>query len=218
MYALTTLEITGYRGEPVPNTFFRQPQEARHIAIVLPGIGYTCQMPLLYYPTHLLLDRGAEVLWIEYAYGRRADFQTAPASEQERWLLADVTAASRAVLTQRTLQQVTVIGKSLGTLAMGYLLTSEPMFAHARAIWLTPLLRNDRLRAQLQSCAHRSLFLIGTADPHYNPTYLTEVQAAGQGETVVIDKADHSLEIPGNVLASLHIMEQVLRAIERFLG
>jgi len=218
MYAFDTLEIPGYHGEPVPNTFFRQAQEARHAAIVLPGIGYTCQMPLLYYPTRLLLDQGADVLWVEYAYNKRSGFQTLSSSEQERWLRTDVNAACRAVLTQRSYQQVTVIGKSLGTVAMGDLLTTEAMFAHAQAIWLTPLLRHDRLREQIQRSGHRSLFVIGTADPHYHATYLDNVRAATRGDTVVIEGADHSLEISGDVLQSLTVMEQVLRAIQTFLG
>jgi predicted alpha/beta-hydrolase family hydrolase len=217
MYSFQTLEITGYRGEPVPNTFFRHDQEAEQVAIMLPGIGYTCQMPFLYYPTRLLLARGAEVLWVEYAYSRREDFQALSPSEQERWLLADVTAACRAAIGQHRSEQVLLIGKSLGTIAMGHLLTTEPMVAHARAIWLTPLLRNDRLRAQIQRSGHRSLFVIGTADPHYHAAYLAEVQAATRGETVIIEGGDHSLEVGGDVFASLQAVEQVLRAMEAFL-
>ena len=92
MYGATTLAITGYRDEPVPHTFLRQDQAARHVAILLPGIGYSCDMPLLYYPARLLLARGADVLRVEYGYQQRADFKTATADEQGRWVVADVTA------------------------------------------------------------------------------------------------------------------------------
>src|SRR5919201_1355743 len=101
MYGVTTLAITGYRDEPVPHTFLRQDQAARHLAILLPGIGYTCAMPLLYYPARLLLARGADVLRVEYAYQRREDFTAAAPDEQGRRVVADVTAACHAVLAQR---------------------------------------------------------------------------------------------------------------------
>src|SRR5437764_5532593 len=147
MYGATTLAITGYRDEPVPHTFLRQDEAARHVAILLPGLGYSCEMPLLYYPSRLLLARGADVLRVEYAYQLRADFKAAIAAEQERRVVADVTAACQAVLSQRAYEQVTFVAKSLGTLALGPVLTADARLARAHAVWLTPLLRIDHMRA-----------------------------------------------------------------------
>jgi len=56
------IEIRGYRGEAVPHRFFEQEGGADHLAVILPGRGYTAQMPLLFYPVELLLARGADVL------------------------------------------------------------------------------------------------------------------------------------------------------------
>jgi pimeloyl-ACP methyl ester carboxylesterase len=212
-----TLQIAGYRNEPVPNTFFRQKEDAQHVAIVLPGVRYTCHMPLLYYPSRLLRIQGADVLWVEYAYNERRDFQMLSDAERERWFITDVTAACNAALAQRPYRQITLVGKSLGTLAMGYLLSEAVLSAASQALWLTPLFRNDRLRAQIRQSKSRSLFVIGSADSHYDPAYLAEVQAATGGQTVVIDGGDHSLEIEGNVWRSLQALEQVLRAIEASL-
>jgi hypothetical protein len=49
MHSIQTLEIMGYRDERVPNTFFRNDEGTEQLAIILPGMGYTCHMPLLYY-------------------------------------------------------------------------------------------------------------------------------------------------------------------------
>lgn len=217
MYQFKSLDIAGYRGEQVPNTFLRQDGEAQHIAILFPGMGYTCHMPLLYYPTELLLGKGADVLQVEYTYRRRDDFQSASDEEQTRWFVADVTAALRAALAQRAYTQVTLIGKSLGTLALGHLLSTEEMLREARGVWLTPLLRNERLRAQIKKWAGRSLFVIGTADAHYDANLLSEVEAATGGESLVVDGADHSVEIEGDILASLRALERVVRAVDEFV-
>ena len=217
MYGATTLAITGYRDEPVPHTFLRQDEHARHVAILLPGIGYTCDMPLLYYPSRLLLARGADVLRVEYAYQQRADFKTATADEQGRWVVADVTAACQAVLAQRDYEQITFVAKSLGTLALGPMLTAEQRLARAHVVWLTPLLRIDHVRTDIARWGGHSLFVIGTADPYYDAAYLAEVQSATGGETVVVDGADHSLEIEGDVLRSLEAMVQVMRAAQQFV-
>lgn len=217
MHEIRTLQIAGYRDQPVPNTFFRHRDDAGHLAIVLPGVRYTCHMPLLYYPSRLLRIQGADVLWVEYAYDRRADFQTLSDAERERWFMADVAAACKTALAQRPYRQVTLVGKSLGTLAIGYLLSEAALRSAPQVIWLTPLLRNDRLRAQIRQSKARSLFAIGTADSHYDPATLAEVQAATGSQAVVVDGGDHSLEIEGDVWRSLQALEQVLRAIEAFL-
>ena len=217
MYDATTLAITGYRDEAVPHTFLRQDQAARHLAILLPGIAYTCDMPLLYYPWRLLLACGADVLRVEYAYQQRADFKVATADEQGRWVVADVTAACHTVLAQRDYEQVTFVAKSLGTLGLGPVLTADPRLTSAHVIWLTPLLRIDHVRADIAQWGGHSLFVIGTADPYYDATYLAEVQHATRGETVVVDGADHSLEIEGDVLRSLEAITQVMRAVQQFV-
>ena len=100
---------------------------------------------------------------------------------------------------------------------MGHLLTVEDLFGHARAIWLTPVLRSDGLRAQIKQWGQRSLFVIGTADPHYNEVFLDEIREATGGEILVIEGANHSLEIGGDVLKSLEAMEKVVRAIRAFV-
>jgi hypothetical protein len=140
-----------------------------------------------------------------------------PPAEKARWVFADATAAWRAAHKQRAYGQVTLVGKSLGTLAMGYLLTTEVSLAQAKAIWLTPLLWNDMLCSQIKQAIPRSLFVAGTQDPHYNPHGLSEAADATGGEMVIIDGADHSLEIKGDVLASLQALEQVMRAVQQFL-
>jgi pimeloyl-ACP methyl ester carboxylesterase len=218
MYSFKTLLIAGYRNEPVSNTFLRQDGEAREIAIVLPGVGYTSHMPLLYYPSLVLLTLGMDVLWVEYNYIRRPDYRVLSDAEQKQWLFADVAAASRAALAQRPYQQVTLVGKSLGTVAMSHLLATDARLARSRVVWLTPVLRNDHVRTQIRHSGPRALVAIGTADPYYDAAYLADLQATAKSEVVVVEGADHSLEIAGNVWRSLQILEQVTHAIEAFVS
>jgi pimeloyl-ACP methyl ester carboxylesterase len=218
MYSFKSLEIAGYRNEPVSNTFLRQDETAREIAIVLPGVGYTCHMPLLYYPSQVMLALGMDVLWVEYNYIRRCDYRALSDAEQKQWLFADVAAACQAALAQRSYQQVTLIGKSLGTTAMSHLLATDAQFARSRRVWLTPVLRNDEVRAQIRRSGPRALVAIGTADPFYDPDYLADLQAAAKGEVVIVDGADHSLEIVGNVQQSLQVLERVTQAVQVFVS
>ena len=216
MYSSKTLEIVGYREEHVPNTFFQNDSEASHLAMVLPGMGYTCQMPLLYYPSKLLREMGADVLWVEYAYNHRADYQALSEEAREQWLFADVTAASRTALAQRAYKEITVIGKSIGTLGMMQLLAHEWDLIEAKALWLTPLLKREQLRHVLRHHTGNSLTIIGSADPHYDAKWISEMRLAPVHQLLVVDDANHSVEVT-DTLKSVEIMGQVMRRMQDFL-
>ena len=216
-YSITTLRIAGYRDALVPNTFFHQNGEAEHLGILFPGIGYTCQMPLLYYQTKLFLSLGLDVLWVEYAYNRRPDFQSLPNSERKNWVYADVRGSCKAGLEQRAYSNVTLSGKSLGTLVLGHLLISETALSHAQAIWLTPLLKDEKLRTEIRKARQRSLLVIGTKDAHYDAASLEELKNLPHMTSVVLEGADHSLEVEGNVSNSIKLMDQVIQEIKRFV-
>ena len=218
MVSLEPLEITGYGNAPVPNIFFWQTEKTRHLAILFPGLGYSSHMPMLYYPGRLLVLHGADVLRVEYAYDRNPDFHSLSAEERSRWLHADAEAAFSRAWSQREYDQITLVGKSIGTLAVGYLLTTHPKVREPRCVWLTPLLRNDELKAQIVRTRHRSLFVIGTADPHYDPVTLGGILKATGGESIVIDHADHSMEIQGDLQESIRVLQRIMLGIQGFLG
>ena len=212
------LPMTGYRDHPVPNRLRQATGAADRLALLLPGFGYTLDMPLFYYAENLLQERGWDVLRVEYDYNTRPEFQTLPKPDRDRWILADTTAAWRAGLSQRTYERVALIGKSLGTLAMGHLLTMADPPPNVGAVWLTPMLSVERLRQQISRYGGPSLFVIGTADPHFEPVVLEKMQVATTGEAVIVKNADHGMDIPGNPVASVRAVERVVEALGRFLA
>jgi hypothetical protein len=217
MYSFEKLEIAGYRDKPVLNTFFWQQEETRHLGILFPGLGYTSHMPLLYYPGRLLLFHGADLLRVEYAYERDEAFHSLSGSERSRWINADAAAACSVALNRRSYDQVTLIGKSVGTLALGHLITTHPDLDEPRCVWLTPLLRNEQLRSQITQTRHRGLFVIGTLDPHYDRAKVAEIGEATGGEWIVIEGADHSMEIEEDVMASIQALHRIMVGMEKFL-
>ncbi len=218
MHSVETIDVIGYRNEAVPCTFFRQEHDANHIAVLYPGFGYTAQMPLMYYPGRLLVEFGADVLLVGYNYSQRPDFLSASGEERDLWLRTDTIAVYEMALAQRNYERVTLVGKSIGTRAIGHLLASEERLPSLRCVWLTPILRNERLCTQIRRRPHRALFVVGTADSHYDAAKLAEVQQATGGEAMVIENADHSLDIRGNVVESIRALEGIIREIQEFLG
>lgn len=95
MYSLQKLEIYGYQQEAVPHTFVQQHEPADHAAIVFPGLQYTCQGPVLNYPSQELLIRRADVLWVEY--DQRPQFATFSPEELQQCCVTDAGAAYEAL-------------------------------------------------------------------------------------------------------------------------
>jgi hypothetical protein len=217
MTSINSLPIKGYNSEPVPNTFFKQDEETKHGAIIFPGLGYTAHMPLLFYSRELMLSLKADVLTVEYDYNSR-NFLALDGRERMQLLFADVKPAFNALLKQRDYKQITFIGKSLGTRAMGHLLTNDPLPATVNAVWLTPLLKDSRLRDQMKQFKGRSLFISGTADPHYDAEYMKGVQEATNGRVVLVGDGDHSLNIKDDIIRSIQELEKVIGSIKTFIA
>lgn len=218
MHTIETLVVIGYRNEAVPNTFFRQRTETRHLAVLLPGLGYTSHMPLIYYPCLALLSKGADVIRADNNYIKRTDFMALEADERRRWSAADALAIFNAAFSQRKYDKIILVGKSIGTSAMGHLITMVHDLPQLHCIWLTPLLKNGQLISQIKQIEHRALFVTGTSDPYYDKANLEDLINATGGESITIKGADHSLEIDGDAMKSLEALERVIKGIVKFLN
>ena len=218
MATTTVLDIPGHGGQPVPNRLLRPRGPIDHLVALLPGYGYTLDMPLFYYLEDRSIEVGADVLRVEYSYNRLPAFQAAADDERRRWLLADAEAALRVALGQRAYRGVTLVGKSLGTAAMAHLLGRHaPASAAWTAIWLTPLLAEAEVHAVIRGFAGRSLVVIGTGDPHYDPGVIADLDTQPTIETVVAEGAEHGMDLPGDPVASVRALERIVAAQVRFL-
>jgi predicted alpha/beta-hydrolase family hydrolase len=210
---ITSISFTGYAGKTVPNRFFRQEGLTKTLAVLFPGMNYSCDMPLLFYPLKLLLGRGADVLQVRADY-TGPEYKSLPQAERGAWLAADAQAALQAARLQGKYGKLVLVGKSIGTIALASLVPHEPQ---AISIWLTPLLRHPRVTESAEHNRGAALFVAGTADDLFDAAELHRLQTAAQAEAQLIEGGDHSLEIEGDFFASLQALEQVMRAMASFL-
>lgn len=217
MEDILSLPIRGLDGTPLTNTFFRQKEEASELAVFFPGRGYTCAMPVLYYPTRLMVQRGADALTIEYNASREAGFDQLDMEERLRRLGNDARNAVEVALTQRKYRRVVLFGKSLGSLVLAWLLVHELELLHATYVWLTPLVRVPFLREAVRRGKPLSLFIAGDADPLFDSDAMQDLMKQGDFHLLVLSGANHSLEIEGDLEATLKGMSLMLRTLDEFL-
>ena len=217
MFEVERLDIKGYSGKKLKNNFFRQLDETRKIALVFPGLAYNSTMPLLHYSVQSILASGINVLTVDYDYSNNPKFLKQSLRNRSDWLTGDVEAALKFVTKEENQKVVCLTGKSLGTLALGHLLETHENLRDAKTIWLTPLIKNPELMEQMLSYMKDAIMVIGTSDSQYDIEIIDRLNANTLLGGIVVDGADHSLEIQGDVTKSLRVLMQIVTIIQQFL-
>ncbi|MGZ3689759.1 MAG: hypothetical protein ACXVBW_15755, partial [Bdellovibrionota bacterium] len=219
-FSTESLTIVGHDGNRIRNLFFRQETGARDLAIVFPGRSYTFGMHLLYYPITELLGRGCDLLQFDYKYD--ASFFELPEEEMQEKFETDVRAAFDAARAQGTYDRLFLIGKSLGTRALGYLLTQQrtemARFRDVRSLWLTPLTGDEILYPRMKEWKGPAFYVVGTRDEYcYVPDKLGELEKECGWKGMTIDNADHSMNIENDLPGSLEALRRIALATTEFL-
>ena len=165
----------------------------------------------------MLLALGADVLRLDHHY-QRSDFQTLPDEEKTRWLEADALAVLKAALAVKDYIRLTFVGKSIATVALARILAELESLDNAAFIWLTPLLKRAGFKETIAQYPHKALFVIGSDDQHYDAALLEQIRASTDGQVLLVKGAGHSLEIKGDVGASVRVQRQIVMALERFIA
>ncbi|MST33362.1 hypothetical protein GHK86_11615 [Acidimicrobiaceae bacterium USS-CC1] len=168
----------------------------RHLAIVLPGQSYGPLGPAIRIPLLAVEQVGAEV--VEVRYPER------PATEDEPWdaFHDSVLEQVRAAVADARPDEITFVAKSLGTVALAALPPSLLAQVPVRAIWLTPIFGQASVRAGAIAMGRPSLLVAGGGDDLHAPQDHAAVAGALRAESLVIPRADHLLEVPGDVIAT----------------
>jgi hypothetical protein len=165
-------------------------------AVLLPGVRYFSQAPLLWFAREQAQAHGWSVVEVD----ERAPEDQEPFEWMRAQALQALEAASGADL-------VVTIGKSLGSVAAT--MVSGP------AVWLTPLLIRDEIFEALGSATAPTLLIGSAADPTWNGGMAPDNPAL---EVVELDGLDHSLEVSGDPLASLDVLRDVTARVGAFLA
>ncbi len=165
-------------------------------AVLLPGVRYFSQAPLLWFAREAALAGGWSVLELS---------ERAPAEgDPFEWILARAESA----LNEISATQVALIGKSLGS-AAAPLATQRAL----PAVWLTPLLIRSEVVAALGATDLPALVVGSPADPSWGNGELPENEAL---EVMELDGLDHSLQREGDPLGSIDVLREVTERIAEF--
>ena len=164
--------------------------------VLLPGVRYFSQAPLLWFAREAAEAAGWSVLELS---------ERAPADEEPfEWILDRAESA----LNATSATQIAFIGKSLGS-AAAPLATQRAL----PAVWLTPLLIRAEVLAALGATDRPTLIVGSPADPSWGNGELPENEAL---EVLELDDLDHSLQREGDPLASIDVLRTVTERVASF--
>ena len=165
-------------------------------AVVLPGIRYFSQAPLLWFAREVAQAHGWSVVEMD---------ERAPAGEEPfAWMLGQ---AERALEEAGGAATVAVIGKSLGSIAATT--WSGP------AAWLTPLLDRGEIVEALRATRAPTLLVGSPDDPTWGGGTVPDNPVL---DVLELPGLDHALQVSGSPSSSLDVLRTVSQRVASWLA
>jgi hypothetical protein len=162
-------------------------------AVLLPGVRYFSQAPLLWFAREAAQARGWSVVEVD---------ERAPSDQEPfEWMRGQAQRALDATDAELTV----VVGKSLGSVA-------APM-VNGPAVWLTPLLVRPQIVDALGAASEPALLVGSPADPTWSGGRVPENPAL---EVLELEGLDHALQVSGDPIASLDVLRTVTLRVSAF--
>ncbi|MET1014076.1 MAG: alpha/beta hydrolase [Paenisporosarcina sp.] len=207
--------LLGFKGLEVPYTLIQHEKTSNHLAIFLPGAGYTNSRPLFHFAEDVFVNKSMDVLKIDYQYNEKEydEFSMEDIYEAVQY---DVAKVLDRVLDETSYNQYFIVAKSIGTIALSRVI-NRPEFENANIIWLTPLLIIDDVLDAMTNSQHRSLSFIGTNDRNYDVPRYERMTLNPNIVSTVIPNVNHGLQYESDTLGSIDVLKNVIRDLEKFV-
>lgn len=181
----------------------------RLIACLFPGIGYTCDKPLLYYSWKLLKGAGWEVVPVPYS-----GFPDKVKGNPEKMRLCAEMALEQSEEILKEIKwnrygEILFVGKSVGTaVCCAY---AERNGIRCRKVLFTPV------EATFQYACGDAIAFHGTADPWAETSVIRECCRKQGIPLYETEGANHSLET-GDVEKDIKELRKVMKTVSDFIG
>lgn len=206
--------VKGCKDLTVPYNYIQNDKKPKTLAIFLPGAGYNTTSPLFHFTEEVYLNRGYDVLRVDYRYIDK-EYDDFTAEELDRAVKMDATAVLDKFFSDHAYDEYYIAGKSLGTIAMAQELKKQ-RFENAKVIWLTPLIDQQAvLEAMIQS-PHPALCFIGDQDRYYSQETYRKLAANPMLASKLYPGLNHSLEYGDNPVDSIRMLQNIITDIEQF--
>jgi phosphoglycolate phosphatase len=178
------------------------------LAIIVPGIGYGHDKPILYYSTKLMQELGYEIIKINYHNLPENLYEDDDNKKLAVKMAAEQLAEQLENADLSGYSDIVFAGKSLGTVVSAKYVHDTGI--DARQIWYTPVEKTFSFKSR------NVLAFIGDADPWSDIDKVREAAKEIGAELHVYEGCDHSLMCE-SIERHLHFISDSLTRIREFL-
>ncbi|MDO4169112.1 MAG: hypothetical protein Q4D45_04345 [Lachnospiraceae bacterium] len=185
----------------------------KKLAVIFPGVGYTCTKPLLYYTASVARDAGYRVLQLDYG----DDIHTFK-GRKEAELIPVIELAKTRVLENQLknidwshYEKIVFISKSIGTVIACDV--EKYLGLKVKQFLITPIPATMPYLGKVNG-----LFFSGTADPYISSKKVAKaVKRYPKKVGGIFEGCNHSLEHPGHTVENLKNVKAVVKTIKKEL-
>ncbi len=183
--------------------------QKRKVAVIFQGIGYNADKPLLYYSKKIALERGYEVISVEFG-----SIDKACLKDKEKMLGAFNQAVRQAEEQLEgtdfsSFEDIIFVSKSIGTIAASVYAAKHNV--PARQVYYTPFPQTFSLAQE-----GNGLVFFGDKDPWTDPATIRELCISKKMHFKIIEGANHSLET-GHVYDDVENINNIIQEAEDYL-
>jgi len=176
----------------------------KDLIVLFPGKSYSVDSPLLYYANFKYWAKGYESIEINYGDCLRKNLPQNEAIENIKIHAHEQIKD----MDFSKYNEVLFVSKSIGTIIAGWL--TDKLDVNIRHLYLTPL---SGTLQYIKNGKNISIVIAGTKDKHIDASVLSEHCKREKIKLELIEGANHSLEIIGDINTNIDILKRVVELL-----
>lgn len=188
--------------------------ENKKLAVIFPGVGYTCAKPLLYYSAAAAAEMGYELIQLDYGQdihtfkGRNSHDLDSIAN-----LALSRIAPVLSAIDFSSYCKIVFISKSIGTVIACRVQEKFCTDIPLQHFMLTPVPSTLPYLEKIDG-----IFFSGTADPYISPDLVHSAAQMYPDKTgKIYPDCNHSLEEKGKTLKNINTLSEIIDKLQTFL-
>ncbi|MDD5795206.1 MAG: alpha/beta hydrolase [Clostridiales bacterium] len=182
------------------------------LAVLLPGINYSTDRPLIDYSKRLALEMKYDCLAIDYGFQiARKEFDKD--KEVNVIIKESIKILNEAIEnTSKKYEEILLIGKSIGTVVQIHIQKEVCKNIKVKNIYLTPIENTFEL-----GLSEESLVITGTNDTWISKETVEKIKNINNIKTLIIQNANHSLNIDGDILKTIEALNVIINEEKQYI-
>lgn len=212
-FEVTRLDAATADGDTVAYRHYRVADDPSGLVILLPGVHYGPDGPLLFYPAAALREAGWDTLQLTYRFQRDVSIFDPGTIEV---ILEDCRLAISAALDQRTYPKLVYMGKSLGAGLQAFVCAEADTDLSTRVVYFTPPIGTPLFDPYFARTPQPAQLVLGTSDRFYDEEALDRLRLTRPYGLTLVEGADHAMVIPGDLDGSIRVLRRTTREVVEF--